>query len=282
MACGYGLRASHERVGHRTPALLQILSARLVFSSCQSRFRRFWWLARNIRGTSLQPAARATISGRSAPDQLVVAHPGELERDPVAYRAKASEAAVKMPVVTKSSVCSRRKPVDFYWRSCVDGRHIDAAVAALMASIRRPDRVASSIYLDADNEAMFRARLELAAQGRLLQGDHVKTISFDPDLDLFEIRWTDVQAIGQDPVSGLYGNRVKDINVRLYYIELGFAWVVGLLAHEKVYGASDDETNQLQDERIGCAVAICRGDAQRWWGVPELESLHGLVGPDLT
>lgn len=187
-----------------------------------------------------------------------------------------------MRLVTKSSVCSRRKPVDFYWRSCVDGRHIDAAVAALMASVRRPDRVASNMYLDADNEAMFKARLELAAQGRLLPDDHVKTISFDPDLDMFEIRWTDVQAIDQDPVSGLYGNRVKDINVRLYYIELGYAWVVGLLAHEKVYGSSDDETNQLQDERIGCAVAICRGDARRWWGVSELEALHGPVGPDLT
>lgn len=187
-----------------------------------------------------------------------------------------------MRSVVKVSVCSRRKPVDFYWRSCVDGGHIDAAVDALMRSIRRADRTAINPYLDADNEAMFRVRLELAEQGQLVPDDHVKTISFDPALDMFEIRWLDVQAITQDLVSGLYGRRVTDINVRLYYIELGYAWVVGLLAHEKVYGLDDEETNRLQDVRIERAVSICRGDAARWWGVPELEAAHGTPGPDLT
>ena len=55
----------------------------------------------------------------------------------------------------------------------------------------------------------------------------------NPSLRMYEIRWSEVQAIPVDPVSGAFGQRVENIQVRLYYVERGDAWVVGLLAHEK-------------------------------------------------
>lgn len=182
--------------------------------------------------------------------------------------------------MVKTSVCSRRKSVTFYWRSCVSGRHIDETVDALMAAVQGPNRART--YVDFDNEAMFRTRLEMAERGRLRPDDHVKTISYDPSLEMFEIRWTDVCARLQDLASGLYGALVEGINVRLYYAELGHDWVVGLVVHEKAYGDTDDETRRLQNEHIQRAVTLCRADSKQWWGVPELLKRHGAPGPDLT
>ena len=93
----------------------------------------------------------------------------------------------------------------------------------------------------------------------------------NPSLRMYEIRWSEVQAIPVDPVSGAFGQRVENIQVRLYYVERGDAWVVGLLAHEKDVSLSvQDDIDALQDEMIRQAGAIAIAEEADAWGVPEL------------
>lgn len=170
----------------------------------------------------------------------------------------------------KVSVCSRGASVDYYWRLCVTANHLAECVAKLMDCTRSPDRK-STPYLDSDNQAQFEKTLGLAKKGKLRPGDHVKTVTRDPLVDLFEMRWDDVAVIPMDPVSGLYGKGTA-MSVRLYYIETGEAWVVGLHAHEKKIGGSEQETRDLQDTEIDCALRLHRSLEAARWGVPELSA----------
>ena len=169
----------------------------------------------------------------------------------------------------KVSVCSKNKAVAFYWSFAPRGCHIEAAVLALQQSIERPSR-ARTAYLSADNENMFRERLRLAVRGRLRPSEHVKAVrQSPPQMDLFEIRWQDVRIVPIDAVSGLYGN-AESVMVRLYYVEQGQAWVVGLHAHEKEIGEDDSATAALQDQEIAQAVQLAKSAELSRWGVPEL------------
>ncbi len=147
---------------------------------------------------------------------------------------------------------------------------MDTAVAACVKAIERNDRYTGNRIINLDNEEMFRARLESAQRGKLMGGDQLRTVRKDPRLDMFEIRWTDIAAIPWNPVTGLFGERVDTIHVRLYYIEQGEPWVVGLVTHEKAFGDTDAETAQLQDQWIEQAVRIAWDDADDRWAVPEL------------
>lgn len=170
----------------------------------------------------------------------------------------------------KVSVCSRGAPVDYYWRHCVNANHVAECVARLMDCTRSSHRK-STPYLDSDNQAQFEKTLGLAQKGKLRPGDHVKTVTRDPLVDLFEMRWDNVAVIPMNPVSGLYG-KATTMSVRLYYVETGEAWVVGLHAHEKKIGDSEQGTRDLQDAEIDFALQLHRSAEAERWGVPELST----------
>jgi hypothetical protein len=189
--------------------------------------------------------------------------------DPVDSQVVVSDVCSTIARVVKS-VCAMGRTVTFYWRGSVAGLHLDSAVEALMGAIRRADRYTGNPWLDADNEAMFRTRLNLAQRGGLKPGEDVVAVRMSTGLNMSEIRWTDVVAIPVNPVSGMLGQRVDNLQVRLYYVEEGRRWVVGLLVHEKDTSGTQDEIDARQDEWIRQAVVVALDGAEDRWGVPEL------------
>lgn len=171
--------------------------------------------------------------------------------------------------VEKRSMCSGGLPLDFFWFSCADGRHVEAAVNALFAAVSSPDRVWNP-WARASVRAEFRDRLETAMRGELVPIDQVKTLRFGPDVDMFEIRWQDVAVTDLDDQRHQVFHTVQ---VRLYYAEppgIGMC-VVGLHAHEKQTDGSDEDISRAQDAEI--FEATCRyGDGIcNKWGIPELQ-----------
>lgn len=177
-----------------------------------------------------------------------------------------------------TSVCSCGRPVAFYWRECVLVDHVRAAVAHLMEIVAARPGCTTNDYIDADNENAFERRLKLATRGRLKPSDHVKTIASVRSADMFEIRWTDIKAIARNAVSGLIEGDLC-LHIRLYYIEEGGPWIVGLHAHEKQLADSEEQTRRLQDVEIGKAEAHARAGAERRWGVDALCASSTTGGP---
>lgn len=152
----------------------------------------------------------------------------------------------------------------YYWRACT-GDHIAETVSKLMGIIE-------SHYSLSDHQSVlcqtaFEDLLHLAQRGRLTPGDHVKTIRLDPTVDMFEMRWADLSVTPRDPVTGLYGTEVT-AQMRLYYVETGQRWVVGLYCHEKEILPGDrDGTAAAQDWHIERALEVHRQIAHRHWDV---------------
>lgn len=128
---------------------------------------------------------------------------------------------------------------------------------------------ATNEYIDADNEDAFMRRLVLATRGRLTPIDHVKSIASVRAVDMFEIRWTDIVAIARDPVSGLYRGSLT-LHLRLYYIEEGQQWVVGMHAHVKEICDDESETRRRQNVEISKAESHAIAGSDRRWGVDAL------------
>lgn len=165
--------------------------------------------------------------------------------------------------VIKTSVCSARKPVAYYWRECT-GDHVRETVDKLMDVVNENRKL--NDYQSSQCQASFEELLETAQDGRLIPGDHVKTIRYDPAIDMFEFRWIDLSVTPQDPVTGLYGAEVL-VHVRLYYVEEGQPWVVGLHCHEKEFLEDDEKTDAAQDVQIKIAVDYHYANEPRSWGV---------------
>lgn len=170
------------------------------------------------------------------------------------------------PMADKVSVCSRGSRVQYYWRDCT-GDHVGETVDKLMSIIN--ENYALNDYQRANCQVAFEDRLNVARRGRLTPGDHVKTIQQDPTIDMFEIRWADLAVTPQDPVTGLYGKEVT-LQMRLYYVEVGEPWVVGLHCHEKKILESDEATRSEQDDHIRKAASYHEACADRFWGVADL------------
>lgn len=171
-------------------------------------------------------------------------------------------------MTTKKSRCSSKAPSVYYWRFGTRGQHIEATVEFLQACLDRPDRVTNE-YMEEHNAAAFEDHLDLATKGRLKPEEHVKEIRRHPNIDLYEIRWDGIAVRSRDLVSGMYGDQ-EEVLVRLYYLETGDAWVVGLHGHEKVILATEQETADAQDLEIDKAAALARDNEAGLWGVPEL------------
>lgn len=167
----------------------------------------------------------------------------------------------------KKTVCASKRKVTYYWRYCVSGDHQQETVDKLLATL---DGYVLNGNMRADAQAQFERRLRAARRGRLTPGDHVKTIRRNPELHMFEIRWDDVRVMKVDPVSGRYSDPFG-VSVRLYYIESGESWVVGLHCHEKDFSGSEDDKRNAQNREIDDAAACARdGEAARW-GISELQ-----------
>lgn len=172
-----------------------------------------------------------------------------------------------MPVV-KRTVCSGKRPVRYYWRETVDRKHLEATLNELMKVISGPHRHQNE-YRDATNRAEFRRLLKLAQKGKLVPGEHVKTVQYEPRIDMFEMRWQHVEVVSVDRVSGMLSDP-HEVAVRLYYVEEGEPWIVGLYVHEKEYCDQPEDTTAAQDEHIARAVGHAQARATDRWGVSEL------------
>ncbi|WBG76146.1 hypothetical protein O5J82_09075 [Corynebacterium glutamicum] len=146
------------------------------------------------------------------------------------------------------------KPVHYHWRYNCSDNHIEETVEKIMDILKR--KYVFNMLTEADAEALIEDRLELAERGRLTPEEHVKSISSQPQLDMFEIRWNDIFVRDQDPVSGIYSDGYS-ILMRLYYVEKsGCDWFLGLHAHEKEINTDDTITKHRQNTEIEIAVKL--------------------------
>ena len=163
-------------------------------------------------------------------------------------------------------MCSCGARVEFFWIGCVDRKHLDAAVQALMTALSGGTRVRNP-YGRAAIEAMFRRRLQLATKGELVPSDHVKRIEGQPWADMFEVRWDDINVTERDPGGGLSHGKAS---ARLYYVEIGGLKIIGVHAHEKDLRGDARSIRAAQDAQIDLAVAAYVNGLPTRWGVPEL------------
>ena len=167
------------------------------------------------------------------------------------------------------SVCCSGDSVSYYWRNGAPGRHVEQTVLDSKQALTCSGVELNPIQ-EADFEAQIEDRLTLAQDGSLIPVDHVKTIQRNPSIEMFEIRWTDISVNRRDRVSGLISQGIA--HVRLYYIEEGFAWIVGVHVHEKVIIEGDEEaTIELQNVEIDEAIHFVQDHRSEWWGVSEFQ-----------
>ena len=168
------------------------------------------------------------------------------------------------------SVCSCGDPVSLYYFDGPRGKHIEHAVEVLMAAINdQPHRYLGNQMLQDEAYGVFVDLLELAEEGRLRIPEYVKQIHDSPEIDMFEIRWTTIPVIDVDPVSGLF-SETKEVHVRLYMVEVGEPWAVGVHVHEKDLDGNPATIRMRQGQAIQQAAKIARDYRSVAWKVPEL------------
>lgn len=168
------------------------------------------------------------------------------------------------------SVCSSGDSVNYYWRFCSTSNHIGETVINATEKLRKNGYTISGV-LQGDFEAQIEYLLELAEMGALKPIDHIKRIHRAKPLNLYEIRWDNLKVFRTEKASGLYSQ--AKVRLRLYMVEEGDNWVVGLYLHEKrVIKDNSGETNRLQDVEIDAAVKLCEDCSDENWRVKELET----------
>ena len=170
------------------------------------------------------------------------------------------------------SVCSGGGQVHYFWRFCSTSKHIEeTAKFATEKLIKSGYRVAG--ILQADLEGQIEELLECAERGELEPLKHIKRIHRAKPLDIYEIRWTDIKVLTEEKASGLYSQ--ANVHLRLYTVEEGGSWVVGLYLHEKkIVNVDEAETNMLQNIEIDAAIELCEKCSEDNWKVSELDSLR--------
>lgn len=157
--------------------------------------------------------------------------------------------------------------MDYYWRFCT-GNHIEETVQYALDLLRNSGYRVEGFYQD-ELEAQIEDLLEAAEAGELRPLDHVKSISKARPLDIFEIRWNDLIVFKIDKVSSHY---VKtSVLLRLYFVEEGDQWVVGLHLHEKQKVKDRAEEARLQNLQIDKAIQVCKESSNENWGVSALD-----------
>lgn len=174
-------------------------------------------------------------------------------------------------MTSHKTVCCSNQEVAYYWRFAPSGQHVEDTVAACV-NVLIQNGYAFNDWLQADCEAQIEEVLELAMRGQLEPVKHVKKIRSTPVKDMYEMRWQDISVVVQDRVSGL--KNIRPVLLRLYYIEEGGPWVVGVHVHEKKIEGTEAEIVQAQDREIGIATRrVIDADSQNW-GVLELADIR--------
>lgn len=158
---------------------------------------------------------------------------------------------------------------DFYWYGGGNGteqEHITLAVEALMGAISAPANRRLHPYQEKLNRALFRKRLEKAAQGKLRPPRELKSLR--GGATLFEIRWRDIDVRDVNS-SGI--DSYAQVEVRLIHAQpfdqLGLC-ILGLHAHEKVIVNGDPvATKAAQDAEIDKAEHLLTSGYPTHWGV---------------
>lgn len=169
------------------------------------------------------------------------------------------------------TVCCSNQQVSYFWRFTPQGRHIANTVDKCVQVLRDNGYLLEGC-LEADCEARIEDVLELAMLGKLEPVEHVKRVSGSPVRDMYEMRWQDIAVATEDRVSGLK-DRVS-VLLRLYYLEEGGPWIVGLHVHEKWVGGTEEEIKARQDEEIDKATEIALSAESDDWGVLELAEIR--------
>lgn len=168
------------------------------------------------------------------------------------------------------SVCQCGHPISFYYANGPAARHKEHAVGLLLDEINKPPRYLGNEFLQDEAAGAFMALLDLAESGTTRSPEHIKSIQTSPDIDMFELRWCDIPVMDTDPVSGLYGE-TYEIQVRMYIIEVGERWTVGVHLHEKCIKGSSEHVRLSQNQEISQAVRLAKDERVVAWRVPELE-----------
>lgn len=161
------------------------------------------------------------------------------------------------------SVCSSGRPVTYLWRGGVDipGSATDIQqTSAHLITLLKNEGFQFNPYTEAFVEAQIEDRLLVAERGRLKPVEHIKRIQRSGKLDLFEIRWNNIELSRVlDKASGLVGSP-ETVPIRLYIVEADQPKVVGLLIHRKVIVEGEtEETRRRQNCEIDKAIGIYDG-----------------------
>ncbi|WP_433953585.1 hypothetical protein [Curtobacterium flaccumfaciens] len=137
--------------------------------------------------------------------------------------------------------------------------HIDAAVDALMATLRGKGRQWNP-YNERITRTEFRNRLRAAERGELEPVEEVEHLATGRDGWLYEIRWSGISVRyafeGEPPA--YYDAEVRAIHGEPPRLPMH---LIGVHVHEKVWVEDDDdETENMQNQEIRLAV-------KRFWGL---------------
>ena len=155
-------------------------------------------------------------------------------------------------------------PADFYWYGGGNGtaqEHISLAVEALMGAISAPANRRLHPYQEKLNRALFRKRLEKAAQGKLRPPRELKSLR--GGATLFEIRWRDIRVHEVNRLG--IGVEVRLIHAQPEQLD---RCILGLHAHEKVIiKGNPAATKAAQDAEINIAERRLISGYSTNWGV---------------
>ncbi|MCP1388715.1 hypothetical protein M5J20_11065 [Corynebacterium sp. TA-R-1] len=177
----------------------------------------------------------------------------------------------------KRSAFASGQRAKFFWRFSTRGNHIKDAVEYLRAAVETKYDL-TPVAL-ADLNVSFRKTLEAAERGALRMVDdgvrdsafgHVCSIRRTKPLELYEIAWDRIPLMIWDEVSAL---KDAEVFVRLYYLEEGEPWGVGLHAHLKEISGEAEKVREMQNIEIDKAkeFAVSQCDPSDSWGVEELQ-----------
>lgn len=211
------------------------------------------------------PASASSCSGAtvSSPCVLYVASSRRHVCSKIQYYPATMEVMSVADNSSRSNACLDLS-ADFYWYGGGNGteqEHITLAVEALMGAISAPANRRLHPYQEKLNRALFRKRLEKAAQGKLRPPRELKSLR--GGATLFEIRWRDIRVHEVNRLG--IGVEVRLIHAQPEQLD---RCILGLHAHEKVIiKGNPAATKAAQDAQITIAERLLISGYRTCWGV---------------
>lgn len=161
------------------------------------------------------------------------------------------------------SVCSSGRPSQYYWRERQEQDHAECTARQVVKELRKAGYILQG-NAEIEVKTQIKRRLKNAELGRLEPIDHVERIRRHPSLEMFEIRWQDVQVLRKDPVSALLEDKI--VLIRLYHVEFHDRTdFVGLWVHEKIIADTNEQTSELQNQEIDNAKNLWTSTYDSEW-----------------